>query len=123
MLPREVKKTSMNCRCSLLRRQKRQASKRPSIVVWQLLQCSLVTAMALPHTGHLVRMGFDNINHHLHKLKLALSLSNSLLHILKPVLNFVNVKMNILKPRSEEHTSELQSRENLVCLLLLEKKT
>src|SRR5690606_40782614 len=28
----------------------------------------------------------------------------------------------ILKPRSEEHTSELQSRENLVCRLLLEKK-
>src|SRR5690606_41324866 len=25
-------------------------------------------------------------------------------------------------PRSEEHTSELQSRENLVCRLLLEKK-
>src|SRR5690606_40806998 len=28
----------------------------------------------------------------------------------------------ILIPRSEEHTSELQSRENLVCRLLLEKK-
>src|SRR5690606_41987971 len=28
----------------------------------------------------------------------------------------------VLKPRSEEHTSELQSRENLVCRLLLEKK-
>src|SRR5690606_40248380 len=28
----------------------------------------------------------------------------------------------INKPRSEEHTSELQSRENLVCRLLLEKK-
>src|SRR5690606_41726613 len=27
-----------------------------------------------------------------------------------------------LLPRSEEHTSELQSRENLVCRLLLEKK-
>src|SRR5690606_41106374 len=27
-----------------------------------------------------------------------------------------------LYPRSEEHTSELQSRENLVCRLLLEKK-
>src|SRR5690606_41974037 len=27
-----------------------------------------------------------------------------------------------LFPRSEEHTSELQSRENLVCRLLLEKK-
>src|SRR5690606_40790949 len=28
-----------------------------------------------------------------------------------------------LRNRSEEHTSELQSRENLVCRLLLEKKT
>src|SRR5690606_37302117 len=27
-----------------------------------------------------------------------------------------------IRPRSEEHTSELQSRENLVCRLLLEKK-
>src|SRR5436309_7330345 len=27
-----------------------------------------------------------------------------------------------LRPRSEEHTSELQSRENIVCRLLLEKK-
>src|SRR5690606_42099288 len=29
---------------------------------------------------------------------------------------------NRTTPRSEEHTSELQSRENLVCRLLLEKK-
>src|SRR5690606_40824158 len=29
----------------------------------------------------------------------------------------------LVKLRSEEHTSELQSRENLVCRLLLEKKT
>src|SRR5690606_5812576 len=29
---------------------------------------------------------------------------------------------NFSDPRSEEHTSELQSRENLVCRLLLEKK-
>src|SRR5690606_41767900 len=29
---------------------------------------------------------------------------------------------DIRKARSEEHTSELQSRENLVCRLLLEKK-
>src|SRR5690606_41867571 len=28
----------------------------------------------------------------------------------------------VYAPRSEEHTSELQSRENLVCRLLLEKK-
>src|SRR5690606_39654763 len=29
---------------------------------------------------------------------------------------------SLAKTRSEEHTSELQSRENLVCRLLLEKK-
>src|SRR5690606_39388591 len=33
------------------------------------------------------------------------------------------IKSNFTEPfRSEEHTSELQSRENLVCRLLLEKK-
>src|SRR5690606_40249178 len=30
--------------------------------------------------------------------------------------------LETIKVRSEEHTSELQSRENLVCRLLLEKK-
>src|SRR5690606_39619282 len=33
-----------------------------------------------------------------------------------------NIEMDASKKRSEEHTSELQSRENLVCRLLLEKK-
>src|SRR5690606_41781211 len=33
-----------------------------------------------------------------------------------------NGSNDILELRSEEHTSELQSRENLVCRLLLEKK-
>src|SRR5690606_41071110 len=36
-----------------------------------------------------------------------------------------NSRVNFIHPkdaRSEEHTSELQSRENLVCRLLLEKK-
>src|SRR3712207_8186464 len=32
-------------------------------------------------------------------------------------------KRGILQDRSEEHTSELQSRQYLVCRLLLEKKT
>src|SRR5258707_5836456 len=31
--------------------------------------------------------------------------------------------LTLLKARSEEHTSELQSRQYLVCRLLLEKKT
>src|SRR5690606_31039266 len=33
-----------------------------------------------------------------------------------------NVTVTLKENRSEEHTSELQSRENLVCRLLLEKK-
>src|SRR5207302_10038714 len=34
-----------------------------------------------------------------------------------------NYRVNVIEAfRSEEHTSELQSRENLVCRLLLEKK-
>src|SRR5690606_42057697 len=32
------------------------------------------------------------------------------------------IEFILAKARSEEHTSELQSRENLVCRLLLEKK-
>src|SRR5690606_40585041 len=41
------------------------------------------------------------------------------------ILGFTKVAQSIWVPmntRSEEHTSELQSRENLVCRLLLEKK-
>src|SRR5690606_41829595 len=33
-----------------------------------------------------------------------------------------DVGVHLVQVRSEEHTSELQSRENLVCRLLLEKK-
>src|SRR5690606_41037658 len=39
----------------------------------------------------------------------------------KMAMDMVNGKANVVD-RSEEHTSELQSRENLVCRLLLEKK-
>src|SRR5690606_39443860 len=40
----------------------------------------------------------------------------------RPDRVLVAVRGRRLKRRSEEHTSELQSRENLVCRLLLEKK-
>src|SRR5690606_39927513 len=41
----------------------------------------------------------------------------------QPTTNFyITLKGMYYKQRSEEHTSELQSRENLVCRLLLEKK-
>src|SRR5690606_40236623 len=35
---------------------------------------------------------------------------------------YLSTSVLLMTPRSEEHTSELQSRENLVCRLLLEKK-
>src|SRR5690606_39839845 len=38
------------------------------------------------------------------------------------VLDDQPARLHLLGIRSEEHTSELQSRENLVCRLLLEKK-
>src|SRR3712207_8888696 len=42
-------------------------------------------------------------------------------------LQFVELRQHqlasLVAPRSEEHTSELQSRQYLVCRLLLEKKT
>src|SRR5258707_1704784 len=40
-----------------------------------------------------------------------------------PVLgNLIHFLSHVILPRSEEHTSELQSRQYLVCRLLLEKK-
>src|SRR5690606_41596538 len=38
------------------------------------------------------------------------------------ILLWIILPVSYEEPRSEEHTSELQSRENLVCRLLLEKK-
>ena len=40
----------------------------------------------------------------------------------KQSADYPNVRSPIERQRSEEHTSELQSRRNLVCRLLLEKK-
>src|SRR5690606_41607595 len=56
--------------------------------------------------------------------------TDSILDNLRPVkmpikaIDFLQPKQvgKLLEARSEEHTSELQSRENLVCRLLLEKK-
>src|SRR5699024_11320512 len=45
-------------------------------------------------------------------------ISESLANDLKAMLKYIQNN----KPRSEEHTSELQSRFDLVCRLLLEKK-
>src|SRR5690606_39927287 len=55
--------------------------------------------------------------------RLYLSISGEILKVEKFKDKPLNQKIAaLIKPRSEEHTSELQSRENLVCRLLLEKK-
>src|SRR5690606_40764573 len=54
------------------------------------------------------------------RLRLAVVLA---LHIGDPAVGAGGVALHVFAIlRSEEHTSELQSRENLVCRLLLEKK-
>src|SRR5690606_40270088 len=42
--------------------------------------------------------------------------------LMEDFIEGLGITQNKLAVRSEEHTSELQSRENLVCRLLLEKK-
>src|SRR5690606_27570180 len=44
------------------------------------------------------------------------------MRVVKYQINFMLIGALVSEDRSEEHTSELQSRENLVCRLLLEKK-
>src|SRR3712207_8842576 len=43
--------------------------------------------------------------------------------LVKLLMRFYQPNSGTIKIRSEEHTSELQSRQYLVCRLLLEKKT
>src|SRR5258707_7002606 len=58
-----------------------------------------------------VRCELDGVN-----LQLALDFFD------RPAGNIRREPANIFRNRSEEHTSELQSRQYLVCRLLLEKK-
>src|SRR3712207_7680043 len=48
---------------------------------------------------------------------------NQALQVGAPYVLTKCLQRHLLQPRSEEHTSELQSRQYLVCRLLLEKKT
>src|SRR5690625_6708066 len=54
------------------------------------------------------------------KTGLGLKMGNSLVGLAGNLST--NIQMQLLFTRSEEHTSELQSRGHLVCRLLLEKK-
>src|SRR5690606_40787084 len=71
----------------------------------------------LPYEAHLV--SFER-NDQMTPEFLALNPNNKIPAIIDP--NGPGGRPLALFERSEEHTSELQSRENLVCRLLLEKK-
>src|SRR5690606_41202068 len=55
-------------------------------------------------------------------LSFFIALSCSVEMVVTPFTGLIRQMKNKTIRRSEEHTSELQSRENLVCRLLLEKK-
>src|SRR2546429_4615349 len=55
-------------------------------------------------------------------IRLAISLLLKLCSRYRKASRSRSVRLNSLETRSEEHTSELQSRLHLVCRLLLEKK-
>src|SRR5258708_28250228 len=60
---------------------------------------------------------FINLRSRVRFSPLILSILNTILFII-----FLWIRIQIKKLRSEEHTSELQSPDHLVCRLLLEKK-
>src|SRR2546428_8539316 len=64
--------------------------------------------------------------HRPHLLRFYCHISSSLISWYHKPMAFRSVEQTLLStasmPRSEEHTSELQSRSDLVCRLLLEKK-
>src|SRR5690606_40052679 len=66
------------------------------------------------------KCGYQNMAKHKFSWRRPIVITN----YFKPLLKFVNPPQYcVLQPiRSEEHTSELQSRENVVCRLLLAKK-
>src|SRR5690606_40213743 len=70
----------------------------------------------------------QTVNVSLFELKKKLYLCMMSVNVLEAIRFYVSFACSFATPpsrrsvRSEEHTSELQSRENLVCRLLLEKK-
>src|SRR5690606_41667804 len=104
----------------------------------------MLLIISVRHVGcmvscHLVLLFFYFSADHLHLLSFPTRRSSDLLHLLVAAAGDHRVvdlplgdrdagalavldELLGVRSRSEEHTSELQSRENLVCRLLLEKK-
>src|SRR5690625_6444872 len=83
---------------------------------------NIETVIHNPHING-VKLETGTIKKEINKIdsfNMSFFLNNPAYGKLKPFKTFVNVFNT--KTRSEEHTSELQSRGHLVCRLLLEKK-
>src|SRR3712207_6960730 len=76
--------------------------------------------------GAVVLSGFDGVRREIARLTLEKLLQDGRIHPARIEEAYYQARSeiedHILEVRSEEHTSELQSRQYLVCRLLLEKK-
>src|SRR5690606_35344042 len=86
-----------------------------SVQVFNLAQTSKVALQSVPTPTEAVGTGKLTIGAGDKSLSIDVTEANNSLSGIRDAINAAG-------KRSEEHTSELQSRENLVCRLLLEKK-
>src|SRR2546429_5562235 len=90
---------------------------RSTLFPYPTLFRSDATALSLPRL-QITAQGDERRRHQLHEAAVAHEPRESPGKVLHHVLGVVSLEV----ARSEEHTSELQSRLHLVCRLLLEKK-
>src|SRR3712207_7840678 len=83
---------------------------------------AMVAAAAAGELGVLLLAGVDLVRDHGPRETAEAALSNAFVIAVDHEVNQTTRHADVLLPRSEEHTSELQSRQYLVCRLLLEKK-
>src|SRR5690606_40013909 len=81
---------------------------RPDVVLSHLPQCIEYSVLRIHRMDLLDLLGLDYLSHSLHSMLLF-------------ICRAIGQQGSAVSSRSEEHTSELESRENLVCRLLLEK--
>src|SRR5690606_39529470 len=83
-----------------------------ALPIFILPETSIISHLATGTSGLSNSVSSSSVLHAVNKLTVSIKNNNF----------FILIYFKIIQRRSEEHTSELQSRENLVCRLLLEKK-
>src|SRR5690606_41833253 len=87
-----------------------------------LFPCTTLFRSPVPAGVHALPAGLGPARHRQCAPAAATGQSATVQSLHGPVATGLGVGAAAVTVRSEEHTSELQSRENLVCRLLLEKK-